>query len=220
MGDQMQTDLLQNPHPQDREPTVFNSKLILFLVMITLFGALLSRQDDLSLLALLVLLVMAGSKAWSVLSLGRVTCETKAHKERVFAGETIVLTTTVANKKFLPVWVRLEWPAHHLAKVRDGKAQASAQEAGILWHQQAAFQQMLTALRRGVYTAGPSHLQTSDLFGFFRTEKRLPATNTIIVYPKLVDVKNLDLPRRDLFGKPGAQPTDRANTSIVSGSKF
>jgi len=212
MGDQMETDLRQGPNLlqnedllQDREPTIFNSKLILFFVAISLFIALLFRQNDLSLLALLVLLVMAGSKMWSVLSLGRVSCETKAQQERVFAGETIALATTVANKKFLPIWIRLEWPAHHLAVVKDGKAQATNQEAGILWHQQASFQQTLTALKRGVYTAGPSRMQTSDFFGFFRTNKNLPRTNTIIVYPKLVDVKKVDLPSRDLFGKPGSQ---------------
>ena len=200
MGDPMETDLLQG-----REPTIFNSKLILFFVGITLFIALLYRQNDLSLLALLVLLVMAGSKIWSALSLSRVTCETEAQQQRVFAGESIVLATTVANKKFLPVWIRLEWPARNLAMVADGKARDAVQEAGILWHQQACFQQRLTALRRGVYTAGPSSMQTSDLFGFFRTSKNLPQTNTIIVYPKLVAVKELDLPRHDLFGKPGSR---------------
>ena len=212
MGDQMELDLRQRPELlqdedplQDREPTIFNSKLILFFVAIALFIALLFRQNDLSLLALLVLLVMAGSKMWSVLNLGQVTCETKAQQARVFAGETIVMETTVANRKFLPAWIRLEWPARHLAVVKDGNAQAVAQEAAILWHQQARFQQALTARRRGVYPAGPSRMQASDLFGFFRTEKQLPRTNTIIVYPRLVDVKKVDLPRRDLFGKPGSQ---------------
>ena len=141
----METDLLQ-----DREPTIFNSRLILFFVVVTLFLALLSRQNDLSLLALLVLLVMAGSKMWSVLSLGGLSCETKAQQDRVFAGEAIELATTVTNRKFLPVWIGLEWPARHLAVVEDGKARAANQEAGILWHQQACFQQQLTALRRGV----------------------------------------------------------------------
>ena len=62
MGDQMETDFLEDQNVlQDREPTIFNSKLILFFVGITLFIALLYRQHDLSLLALLVLLVMAGS---------------------------------------------------------------------------------------------------------------------------------------------------------------
>ena len=202
----METDLLQAPYLlQDREPTIFNSRLILFFVVITLFIALLYRQNDLSLLALLVLIVMGGAKVWSVLSLGRLTCETEAAPKRVFAGEMFGLTTTVANKKFLPVWVRLEWPAHQLAVVKDGITTSSAQEAGILWHQQACFLQNLTALRRGVYTAGPSRLQTSDLFGFFRSEKKLPPKNTVIVYPKLVDLKKVDLPRRDLFGKPGNQ---------------
>ena len=89
--------------------------------------------------------------------------------------------------------------------VKAGRAKTSAQEAGILWYQQACFHQNLDALRRGVYSAGPSRMQTSDFFGFFRSEKSLHKTNTVIVYPKLVNVKKVDLPRRDLFGKPGNQ---------------
>ena len=205
-------DLLQDPILlqeqnilQDREPTIFNSFLILFFVVLTLFIALLFRQNDLSLLAILVLSLMGGAKAWSALSLAHVSCTTQAAQKRIFAGETLLMTTMVTNKKFLPIWVRLQWPARNLAVIEGGKAITSAQEAGILWHQQASFLQNLTALRRGVYTAGPSHIQTSDFFGFFRSGKNLQKANTIIVYPKLVDVKKVNLPRRDLFGKPGNQ---------------
>lgn len=190
---------------QDRESSIFNSRLILFFVAVTLFLALLNRQLDLSLLSLLVLIIMGGAKVWSLLSLGRIACETKAKLKKVFAGETLVMTTTVANKKFLPVWVRLEWPSGRLALLGNGDGRDATREAGILWHQQARFQQVFTALRRGVFLAGPSRLQASDLFGFFRTEKKLPQTDTIVVYPRLVDVKTVDMPRRDLFGRPGGQ---------------
>jgi uncharacterized protein (DUF58 family) len=186
----------------DREPTIFNSRLILFFVATGLFIALLNRQSDLSLLALLVLIVMGGTKAWSALSLARVSSTTQATPGRVFAGETLRLTTTIANRKVLPVWVRLEWSARNLTVAGDGRKQ-SAQEAGILWHQQACFRQEFTAMRRGVYSAGPTRMQTSDLFGFFRSDKKLPAANTVIVYPKLVNVRKIDVPRCDLFGKPG-----------------
>ena len=202
----MDTDLRLAPHLlQDREATIFNSKLILFFVVIALFLALVYRQSDLSLLSLLILLVMAGSKAWSVLSLGRVSCETKARRERVFAGETIILATTVVNKKFLPVWIRLEWPAHQLAAVLDGKTQAMVQETGILWHQQASFQQHLKAMRRGVYQIGPPVIRTSDFLGFFEKETNTQDVSHVIVYPRLVPLKPIAIRRRDLYGVPGAR---------------
>ena len=205
----MDTDLPQSQNLfQDKEPTLFNSPLILFFVAITLFMALLYRLNDLSLLALLVLITMGGAKLWSVMSLGRVTCKTEADRKRVFAGETLSMTTTVANQKFLPVWVRLQWPNSHMIVVKE-KAKSSTWEAGILWYQQAYFLQTLAARRRGVYTAGPSRMQTSDLFGFFRAERKLDQANTIIVYPKLVDIKMMDLTRCDLFGKPGSQIRSR-----------
>ena len=199
-GDQMDHNLLE-----DREPTIFNSLLILFFVAIVLFIALLYRQNDLSLLALLVLIIMAGAKAWSVLSLAHVSCTTQTDRKRIFAGETLVMTSNVINKKFLPIWVRLEWPTQSVLVEKGGYTNAPAQESGVLWYQQASFLKKLTAQRRGVYSAGPSHLQTSDFFGFFRSGIRLQKASTIIVYPKLVDVKLVTLPRRDLFGKPGNQ---------------
>ena len=49
--------------PESREPTIFNSLFVLLLVGIFLFVALLYRQDDLSLLAILILVVVGGAKA-------------------------------------------------------------------------------------------------------------------------------------------------------------
>ena len=71
-------------HLQDRESTGFNSPVIWFFVAIILFVALLYRHNDLSLLAALVLLLMAGSKAWSLISLSRVSCSVHLDKERAF----------------------------------------------------------------------------------------------------------------------------------------
>ncbi|MBW1889422.1 MAG: DUF58 domain-containing protein [Deltaproteobacteria bacterium] len=193
----MTTDLYQ-----DREPTIFNSLLICFFVLISLFVALLHRQYDLSLLAILVLLLMGGSKVWSLVSLSRVSCSTSVDKKRVFPGETLTLATTIENAKFLPVWVHIRWPQHRIFGTLD-EAVKIPHEAGLMWYQRARFSRRLVALRRGLYQAGPSHIQTSDLFGFFKSEKKFGETTQIIVYPKLVPLKTVLLPRHDLFGTPG-----------------
>jgi hypothetical protein len=85
---------------ESREPTIFNSLLMRLFVGIFLFVALLYRQNDLSLLAILVLIVVGGAKAWSSMSPARIRCDSAIDTTRVFPGESITLATTVENGKW------------------------------------------------------------------------------------------------------------------------
>jgi hypothetical protein len=76
---------------ESREPTIFNSPVACLFVSIFLFVALLFRQSDLSLLAFLVLLVMAAAKIWSRMSHYRVAYSINLNKQRAFPGETFTL---------------------------------------------------------------------------------------------------------------------------------
>ena len=190
---------------ENREPTIFNSPLICLFVGIVLFIALLYRQNDLALLSILVLLVMSGAKAWSIMSLSRVRCTIRVDKKRVFPGETLSLQTIFENAKFLPVWIRILWPFDGALEPVEGDERLSRQGAGLLWQQRVQFNRNLVAMRRGLHLVGPPRIQSSDLFGFFKKEKRLDDTVWIIVYPRLVSVKTIFLPKRDLFGTFGAK---------------
>ena len=195
---------MQADHDLPKEPTVFNSPLICFAVTLLLFVALLSRQHDLAILAILILFLMGGAKIWSLLSLPRIACITQVNRQRLFPGETLSLVTTVENAKFLPVWVQVCWPRSRTLGVWDDE-KASQEESGLLWYQRAVFEQDLVARKRGCYQVGPSHIRTSDGFGFFNAEKQLHDAREIIVYPRIVAVRPMTLPKRDLFGTPGSQ---------------
>ena len=195
---------MQTEQDLQREPTIFSSRLISLLVAILLFIALLYRQNDLALLTLLILLLMFSSKIWSRMSLAKVFCDIHPDKERLFPGESLSISTTIENAKFLPVWVRVNWPQTRILGIRSDQPDIR-QEAGLLWYQQAKFEQNLTARKRGCYTVGPSHIATSDVFGFFKTEKPHPQQLEIIVYPRITALKPVSLPKRDLFGTPGSQ---------------
>lgn len=186
-----------------RAPSLFTSRFIRLMVAVLLFIALLHRQGDLALLTLLILLLMAGSKIWSRMSLAKVSCTIRIDRQRLFPGETCSLTTAIENAKFLPVWVRVNWPRHRLPMIQGDQPDVR-QETGLLWYQQAELKQDLVAHKRGCYDAGPSHVATSDLFGFFKTAKRHSQRLEIIVYPRLVPLKQVNIPKRDLFGTPGS----------------
>jgi hypothetical protein len=90
-------------YEESREPTIFNSLLMLLFVGIFLFVALLYRQKDLSLLAILILVVVGGAKAWCSMSPARIRSDSAVDTQRVFPGESVTLVTTVENGKWLPV---------------------------------------------------------------------------------------------------------------------
>lgn len=192
--------------PQEiREPTIFNSLIILFFVGIILFVALLHRQDDLSLLAILVYIVVGGSKVWSRMSGARIRLNSTMDTRRVFPGESIALETWVENRKWLPVWVKVIWSFNHRLEPEEDDGRIVGREAAIFWHQTVKFSQHFVARKRGVYPVGPSRIRTSDLLGFFAKEKPTPDAEQIIVYPHLVPLKPIDIHRCELFGVSGAK---------------
>lgn len=192
-------------YQESREPTIFNSLLMLLFVGIFLFFALLYRQKDLSLLAVLILVVVGGAKAWCSMSPARIRSDSAVDIKRVFPGESVSLVTTVENGKWLPVCLRIMWSFGGALKPVGDNGPISWQAAFVLWHQTVKFQQDLVALRRGVYQVGPPLIRTSDLLGFFEKEISMLDATQIIVYPRLVSLRPVANRRRDLFGVPGVK---------------
>lgn len=187
------------------EPTIFNSLLMLLFVGILLFVALFYRQNDLSLLAILVLVVVGAAKVWSRMSPARIRCGSTIDTARVFPGESITLATTVENGKWLPVWLRIMWSFDGALKPVGNYGNIIRQEASVLWHQTVKFDQDFVALRRGVYQVGPPRIRTGDFLGFFEKEKSARDATHIIVYPRRVPLRPVAIRRRDLFGVPGVK---------------
>ena len=191
--------------PESREPTIFNSLFMLFFVGIFLFIALLYRQNELSLIAILILIVVGGAKAWTGMSATRIRWDSAIDNQRVFPGECVTLATTVENGKWLPVWLKIKWSFDGALEPVGDRDEISRQEAAVLWHQSVNFHQAFVAMRRGVYQVGPPRILTSDFLGFFEKKIRARDVTHILVYPRLVSLRPLAIRRRDLFGVPGAQ---------------
>jgi uncharacterized protein (DUF58 family) len=185
-------------------PTLFIIPLVQFFVGIILFIALLHGQRDLTVLALLVLGATIGARLWSRLSLSGVRCSSIVDKHKVFPGESLALHVSVQNAKFLPVWLRMSVPIDSALDPSLGERTFTS-ESGLLWYQRARFNWGLVARRRGVHRVGPPHMEAGDLFGFFPREKKTEDDLHVIVYPRLVPLKPISLPRRDFFGVPGAR---------------
>lgn len=190
---------------QDRGvPTIFVIPLIQFFVGLLLLIALLNGLRDLTILTLLVLGLVSGTKLWTRISLSGIKCHSTVNKNMVFPGETLTLRINAENKKFLPVWLQMKVPVSGPICSLSGE-KTLTKEDSLLWYQRAHFDWELIAHRRGVHQIGPPHILAGDLFAFFSREKRGEEFHPIIVYPRLVPLKSFPLPRRDFFGVPGAK---------------
>jgi uncharacterized protein (DUF58 family) len=187
-----------------RLPSLFLIPLMLTIVGLFLFMALLNGQRDLTVLSLILFGVAAGAKLWTRWSLAGIECGVSIDKRRVFPGEKLFLKATVENRKFLPVWLQVRVPVSGLVHGASAETTVTA-ESSLLWYQEAGFRWELTAPRRGIHLIGPLDITSGDLFGFFPKEKEMAETIEVVVYPRLVPLKSLTLPRRDFFGIPGAE---------------
>jgi uncharacterized protein (DUF58 family) len=204
----------QFPHPppkmmvmesqESRLPTIFTVPLIQIFVGVLLFVALLHSQRDLAILAILVLGVMGGVRLWSRISLSGVTCYSMVDKGKVFPGEVLTLHVRVENAKILPVWLQIKMPIDSSLNPSSDDT-TFTHESGLLWYQRAHFNRRLVAQQRGIHRVGPPHIKVADLFGFFPRERGEHEDLHVIVYPRLVPLKPVSLPRHDFFGRPSAK---------------
>jgi uncharacterized protein (DUF58 family) len=190
---------------EDREPTIFSSLLILFFVGIFLFLALLYRQNDLTLLAIMVFILIGGTRIWGSLSPTRIHCTNNIDSRRVFPGETVTLITKLENRKWLPVSVRIFWPSESGLQPHAENGAGIQRRSSVLWHQAVEFRQRFTALQRGVYALGISQIRTSDMLGFFEKKIRTSDSTQLIVYPRIVPLYPVSARQKEFFEIPGAK---------------
>ncbi|HUT72735.1 MAG TPA: DUF58 domain-containing protein [Desulfatiglandales bacterium] len=191
--------------PQEyRVSSIFIVPLIVFFVGVLLFIALLHGQRDLTIFAILILGVVTGARLWSRYGLSGIRCYSAVDRDKVFPGERLSLTVRVENAKFLPVWLQMTVPV--ASPLHPGSDEAAfTEESGLLWYQKARFEWDLVAQRRGVHRVGPPYIKAADIFGFFPRQREEHESLHVIVYPRLVPLRPISLPRRDLFGVPGSK---------------
>ncbi|MBI5446522.1 MAG: DUF58 domain-containing protein [Deltaproteobacteria bacterium] len=177
---------------------------IQWLVAVLFFVALLFRHRDLAIVTLSVLAFGTGIKYWAKAGHRGLVCRASVDKERVFPGEAVAIELVAENRKLLPIWLHVEIPVTPpLAETPQGRVLAKG--GSLLWHQRSRLRWEWTASRRGVYAFGPARLFASDLFEFLSRLRKGSERPEVVVYPKLVALKPLRLPRRDFFGVPGAR---------------
>lgn len=190
-------------------PSVFATWIGIALVGLFLFIGLLNNASELILLSIMVLAFVALLRGWAALSTLKMDCALDCNGTRVFAGECSTITVTAQNRKLLPVCLDVHLPVDPALHSADGKRYMQAGTT-MSSYQQTDFEWQIKTTKRGVFTAGPLRIASADLLGFFFRDHHMQEEGLeIVVYPRLVPLAALNLPKRDFFGVPGGEsPVD------------
>jgi uncharacterized protein (DUF58 family) len=135
-------------------------------------------------------------RMWARRSISAVVLE-RAHERRVFWGETFDVRIEVQNRGWLPVlWLRV----HDTVPVELTRGSVFRQVLSLLPHEHVHLSYSLAGRHRGYYRLGPLVTLGGDLLGAVSYENRCAGDDSVIVYPKIVALRDLGFPSQSPFG--------------------
>ena len=186
----------------------------LFASAILLFIGLIASQGLLLIVGSLVLIVWVLAKFWDRFAFKRVSHSRSLGRNRAFVGDSVEYTVSLVNDKVVPlIWVdihdnfprELDLPG---ATVRGTGMEVDREHritTSLLPYQQVTWKYHLRCLARGYHRIGPVRLRSGDIFGFTAAESRIEGVDHILVYPRIIDLKELILPTEHPLGDTGSR---------------
>lgn len=135
-------------------------------------------------------------RLWARRSLAAVTLE-RHHDHRVFLGQAFTVDVRVHNRSWLPVlWLRLTdtVPADLMPGI------VFRHVISLLPRERLNLNYTLKGRRRGYYHVGPFTTLGGDLLGTAAYESSQDGEDFVIVYPKIVALRDLGFPSLSPFG--------------------
>jgi uncharacterized protein (DUF58 family) len=169
---------------------------ILPFLVILLVIAFFTKADFFFYLLYALFGLYALGRVWARRSLASVTLE-RRFDHRLFLGQSAVIELRIHNRGWLPVlWLRLSdsiptrlAPAHGLRHI-----------VSLLPRERLRLEYILYARYRGYYHIGPLLATSGDLLGTGTFERHPVADDFVIVYPKIVLLRELGFPSQSPFG--------------------
>ena len=158
--------------------------LILFLI------AAAFRVDSFFTIVYLLFAVYLLSRIWIRHTAGRLRAK-RHFVNRAFAGDRVPVKLTVHNASWLPVpWLEM----HESLPVALTSPPYRREVVTLGPHERHRLHYTLDCRTRGYYLVGPLTMQTGDLLGLVRKTSARLAPEYIIVYPRVVPLRQLSLP--------------------------
>jgi len=190
------------------------SRFTLLLLLIVFVLSLATRNPLLFLIVIIVAFIVFTSWLWGRYCLAGVSYVRRFETLRLFLGEEIEFWIELTNAKPLPLpWLKAEdeFPQDLLILHTDTRMSTRPQRRlltnlyNLRWYEKVRRRYRLKVERRGVYRIGPAQIASGDLFGFRQRRLLIPELQTVLAYPKIVPVKQLDLSVARPLGDYGSE---------------
>jgi uncharacterized protein (DUF58 family) len=172
-------------------PWLFSRQGLAVLALVTVVAATF-LATDITFLAGALVLVGLGARAWAILAFARVTYTRQTSLSRAFCGDDVMLESTLANPRPLPLpWVEV-WEQLPVDLGPEGANERSFAQPDRVWvsrglalwpYQRLRWRRRLACRHRGVFRLGVARLRTGDPFGFFVRDYRAGDPPRLIHWP-------------------------------------
>jgi uncharacterized protein (DUF58 family) len=178
-------------------------------LLLLVLGFLVDAQGLLA-LAGMMLVVLAVAWGWDHFSLRGLTYVRRLRYRRGFPGETVDCQIEVENRKVLPLtWLRISerWPLN-VAPVEErflGPSHIPEEGEFLTVVAVRGFSRLRRRFdiffrQRGTYGLGPAVAASGDPFGLLKSEAVLRPADKVVVFPRLVPIRDLGFRSQDPFG--------------------
>jgi uncharacterized protein (DUF58 family) len=184
-----------------------------FLLLI--IGLTAGRSAPFLALGIGLIIIFGLSNWWKRASLIGVTYERTFNRNHAFPGEPVRMTSTMSNKKPLPLtWLQFrdELPvapdeAEDISILASEITGRYILENTISLNGYEKTQRSISIRfpHRGYYRIGPVQYLSGDIFTLFTVARQHRHLDTVIIYPRVWPLEELELPAKELFGEMKVQ---------------
>ena len=174
-------------------------------VLVVLLGVA-TGEIIVSLVAATVLVAGWAAWTWTRYALNRLESNVEISQTHAFVGESLDLTLRLENRKIIPLTalqVRINLPEIlEPSNEPFSKLHESAPQEGVVvrstsmrWYERLIWNFQIPLITRGHFQLARIDLKSGDLFGVYRRERTDESEHTLWVYPEVVSLERLGLPR-------------------------
>jgi uncharacterized protein (DUF58 family) len=187
-------------------------RIVLILLVVCLLGGVISGSQFYYRLAYFWLLLLVFSFVMSRLALRGVNFRRTARFTRSQVGQIYEERFEIQNSsRILHLWL----------EVKDESPLPGSRGSQVIsmlkWRETRTYVVRTRLTTRGVYSLGPTVLASGDLFGLFHVSQRLPANDSLLVYPMMVDIHAFPNPVGWLSGGEALRRRTQQITANASG---
>ena len=170
------------------------SPLLLLLIIVLFVMSLIIANRVFFYVLYVLVLALLGAYFWTRMNAEHVTLGRELRTDWAQVGDKMRERFALANDSRLPLlWAEIE-DHSDLPGYQASRVETAASKTRVKWDATAICQ------RRGLFTIGPVILRTGDPFGLFIARRDYTATRSFLVYPSIVDLPGIRLPKGQIAG--------------------